>query len=265
VDLPEAVRLLALHPFRELPIPPDVEPIETGGVLLLINPFPNAQIVEPLDITPAAVAATVAETRTIARERGKTILAWWVAPEHDGLTDALESAGLVNEDTPGYESVENAMTLLEPPAGEGGDGVAVKETETYEEFVASLDVLMDAFAVPGPMRAEAIQGFPQRWESYCRPDNPGRQYIALIDGRVVGTAGAGLGGVGVNLFGGSVVEDARGRGVYRALTVARWEVAVARGTPALTVQAGRMSKPIVEKLGFRDVAGVRVYVDNLAP
>ena len=102
MDLPEAVRLLALHPFRELPTSPDVELIETGGVLLGISPFPNAQIIEPLDITPAAVAATVAATRAIARERGKTILAWWIAPEHDGLADALEAAGLVNEDTPGF-------------------------------------------------------------------------------------------------------------------------------------------------------------------
>ncbi len=265
MDLPEAARLLALHPFRELPTPPDVERIETGGVLLQINPFPNAQIIEPLDITPAAVAATVAETRAIARERGKTILAWWIAPEHDGLADALESAGLVNAATPGLEAIENAMTLLEPPAGEGGDGVAVKETETYEEFVAALYILLDAFAVPEPMRAEAIQGFPQRWETYCLPGNPGRQYIASIDGRIVGTANAALGAAGVNLFGGSVDADARGRGVYRALTVARWHAAVARGTAALTVQAGRMSKPIVEKLGFRDVAPVRVYVDNLTP
>jgi hypothetical protein len=51
---------------------------------------------------------------------------------------------------------------------------------------------------------------------------------------------------------------------YRALLVARWEAAVARGTPALTVQADRMSKPIVERLGFREVGQVRVYIDDVA-
>ena len=55
----------------------------------------------------------------------------------------------------------------------------------------------------------------------------------------------------MNLFGGSVVAEARGRGVYRALTLARWDLAVAQGTPALTIQAGRMSKPIAERLGFQ--------------
>ena len=95
------------------------------------------------------------------------------------------------------------------------------------------------------------------------PDDPSRSFTALIDGRVVGTATAFVGDAGVNLFGGSVVEDARGRGVYRALVQARWELANERGTPALTMQAGRMSKPIAERLGFEFVGQARLYVDTL--
>jgi hypothetical protein len=87
---------------------------------------------------------------------------------------------------------------------------------------------------------------------------------ASIDGRIVGTAAAGLGPAGINLFGGSVLAEARGRGVYRALTIARWELAIARGTPALTIQAGRMSKPIAERLGFRFIAAIDVYVDDFS-
>jgi hypothetical protein len=263
VDVPSAVRGLALHPFRELPTPPGVERIERDGILLSITPYPNAQIVEPLDIAPDDVGAAVETARTVARERGKSLLAWWVAPEHYYLGEQLEAVGLVNDNTPGYEAVENAMVLTEPPRGGGGEGVAVKEVETYEEYVESMHVALDAFTIPEEMRAEAEAGFPQRWEEYCHPRNPGRQYIASIAGRVVGTAGAAFGEIGVNLFGGSVAEDARGRGVYRGLTVARWAAAVERGTPALTVQAGRMSKPIVEKLGFVEVGQVRVYVDDI--
>ena len=48
-----------------------------------------------------------------------------------------------------------------------------------------------------------------------------------------------------------------------ALLRERWEVAVERGTPALTVQAGRMSRPICERAGFEFVAPVRVFVDKL--
>ena len=67
----------------------------------------------------------------------------------------------------------------------------------------------------------------------------------------------------MNLFGGAVLEQARGLGVYKALVRARWEAAVARGTPALTVQAGQMSKPILVKLGFQDVGQVHLFVDTI--
>ena len=65
-----------------------------------------------------------------------------------------------------------------------------------------------------------------RYDDYRNPDNPGRGFVALIDGRVVGTSYAAFGDAGVNLFGGSVLPEARGRGVYRALVGARWEAAV---------------------------------------
>ena len=68
----------------------------------------------------------------------------------------------------------------------------------------------------------------------------------------------------VLLLGGAVLPEARGRGCYRALVQARWEDAVARGTPALVVQAGEMSRPILERLGFQQVATMRVLVDRFA-
>jgi hypothetical protein len=67
----------------------------------------------------------------------------------------------------------------------------------------------------------------------------------------------------VNLFVGAVLEEARGQGVYKALVSARWEAAVARGTPALTVQAGRMSRPILARLGFQDLGQAHLYVDTV--
>jgi hypothetical protein len=39
---------------------------------------------------------------------------------------------------------------------------------------------------------------------------------------------------------------------------------VARGTPALVVQAGAMSQPILERLGFQQVATMRVLVDRFS-
>jgi hypothetical protein len=60
-----------------------------------------------------------------------------------------------------------------------------------------------------------------------------------------------------------VLERARGRGAYRALVRARWDDAAERGTPALIVHAGRMSRPILERLGFQAVAEIDVLEDAL--
>src|SRR5947209_20427075 len=86
----------------------------------------------------------------------------------------------------------------------------------------------------------------ERFDAYSHPENPGRGFAAVADGRVVGHAYAAAADAGVNLFGGCVLEDARGRGAYRSLLRARWDFAAARRTPALTVQAGRMAMPIRE-------------------
>jgi predicted GNAT family acetyltransferase len=64
------------------------------------------------------------------------------------------------------------------------------------------------------------------------------------------------------IAGGSTHPDYRGRGCYRALVRARWNAAVTRGTPLLAVQAGAMSKPILERLGFRQIATVHALVDR---
>jgi len=53
------------------------------------------------------------------------------------------------------------------------------------------------------------------------------------------------------LFGGSTVAAYRQNGYYTALLAARLQEAQQRGVPYLTVDAGPMSLPVLEKLGFR--------------
>ena len=263
MDVPTAVRELALHPFRELRVSAGFERIERDEFLLVLNPYPAAQVVAPRGVSPSTLPSSIEAARAIARERGKPLLVWWIGPDRRDLEQSLLDAGLAHEDTPGFEAVENAMVILQAPSGQVAAGVSVKQTETYEEYVAAEEIVMAAFDYPEAMRAEVAGELPKRWDEYTTPENPGRQFIASIDGRIVGTAFAALGEAGVNLFGGAVLEEARGQGVYKALVDARWEAAVARGTPALTVQAGRMSRPILAKLGFQDLGQAHLYVDTV--
>ena len=259
----EPVRRLALHPLVELPVAPSLERIEQNGVVIVVTPFPVAQIVEPVDLALADVGAAVAAMRAIGRARGKTVLGWWITPEQDTYAPHLEALGLLNEDRAGFEAIENAMALVTAPPVSGGEDVEVRQVESFDEFAGGTRVAMEAFEMPTPAREELEAGLAKRFEEYQDPRDPSREFIALVGGRIVGTASAVAADAGVNLFGGSVLPEARGRGVYQALLRARWDFAVERGTPALTVQAGRMSTPILERLGFVQLAAVRVFVDNL--
>jgi GNAT superfamily N-acetyltransferase len=60
-------------------------------------------------------------------------------------------------------------------------------------------------------------------------------------------------------MGGVVLPALRGRGVYRALVSARLEHARSRGISLATCQAGRMSAPILERLGFETVCRFLVF------
>jgi GNAT superfamily N-acetyltransferase len=259
----EPVRRLALHPLIELPIPPSMERIEQNGVVIVVTPFPVAQMVEPLDLAPGDVKAAVAAMRAIARARGKKVLGWWITPEQDVYAGPLEALGLVNEDGAGFEAIEHAMALVACPPVSGGKDVAVRQVASFEEFAGGARVSMEAFETPTHAREELEAGLVQRFEESQDPRHPGRDFVALIEGRIVGAASAVAAAAGVNLFGGSVLPAARGHGVYQALLRARWDFAVARGTPALTVQAGRMSTPILERFGFVQLAAVRVFIDKL--
>ena len=142
------------------------------------------------------------------------------------------------------------------------EAVEFSAVESFEAFAASQRVNAEAFEFPQELRDQAEAELDARYAEHTTAGNPVRIFNALIEGEVVGTAVAVLGPAGVNMFGGSVLPSARGRGVYRALTQARWDLAAANDTPALTIQAGRMSRPIVERLGFQLVGTITVYVDE---
>ena len=264
VEIPESVRLQALHPFRELPTPPGFQKLERDAFLRLPSPTADGSADRAAGARREDVEAAVEEARALVRGHGRTLLIWLLGPGDESLGVRLEQLGLVHADSPGFESIENAMALVEPPAGSVASDVTVEEVDSFESFCAAQRLSSAVFEFTAEMREQLEEGLAARYAEFTTPGSPMRQFNAIVEGRVVGTAAAAVGGAGVNLFGGSVLPDARGRGVYRALTQARWELAVALGTPALTIQAGRMSRPIAERLGFVFIAALRVYVDDFS-
>ena len=75
--------------------------------------------------------------------------------------------------------------------------------------------------------------------------------VAYDAGRAVGSGGVSIEAGDVRLWGGGVLEDARGRGVYRALLAERLAEGVRRGA-GLAIVKGRVetSGPILRRAGF---------------
>ena len=188
------------------------------------------------------------EIHGILRARGRTACTWEVGSSATpvDLVDRLLALGLVDDDpTP----LAVGMVLTEAPA-QGPVDVEVRRAETDTEHLASARIAAVAFGMPEPTEA--------------RPDGDPNNvvYLAYVDGEPVARASAAFGEHAVSLFGGSTLPEARGRGAYRALVAARWADAVARGTPVLVTQAGPMSRPILARLGFREVCEIRILLDE---
>lgn len=182
------------------------------------------------------------------RAKGRTGCTWEVGTHAtpSGLVDRLLALGLIDDEpTP----LAVGMVLTAAPAQAAPD-VEVRRVESYEEQLAASQIAAVAFGGPVPT------------EVTLQHDPNNVIYLAYVDGEPAARASGSFSEHGVTLFGGATLPKARGRGAYRALVAARWEDAVARGTPVLVTQASPMSRPILAQLGFRAVCEIRILLDT---
>ena len=192
-----------------------------------------------------------AEIHEILRRRGRSGLTWEVGT-HATPTDLAErllALGVVDDEpTP----LAVGMVLTEPPAAPPAH-VEVRRAETPGDRLASATIAAVVFGGRLPTEPPPPSD-----------DADNVVYLALVEGRPVARASASFGKRAVSLFGGSTLPEARGHGAYQALVAARWQDAVARGTPVLVTQASPMSRPILARLGFREVCEIRILLDRFA-
>ena len=264
--IPEAVRHAALFPELDLLEPPPGHPVRRvwgdDYVITFIGPYALVAVrAFPAD----AVEPRVAEIRMLVAREGFQRSVWSVAEEAapPGLAARLSDLGVAPaQEVPGWESRAALMLLLaEPPPGPCD--VEARPARSFEEFLAGAGVGGDASDMSEHDRRVFEAQERERWE-WAQRWPALRRFVALIDGEVIGCAAVFFGEHAVYLMGGSVRAEMRGRGAYRALVRARWDAAVERGTPALTVSAGAMSWPILERLGFVTVGFADGLSDTLA-
>ena len=209
--------------------------------------------VQRIRLQPDEVDDAVEAARSLMRVTGSPASSWWLS-EHStpaNLEEELLRRGMSIVDG---DYLIDGLALTTPPPP-GPPDVVARPVANTAEFVEAVRLQFEAFAPPHARRrseAEIVEEYEQG-----RGDTSSVLYAAWLEGRLVGAGRGFFSPRGVLLAGGSTLPAARGRGAYRALVRARWDDAVARGTPALAVQAGSMSAPILYGLGFEQLCQFR--------
>jgi hypothetical protein len=249
------LREVAEYPNSFGPLAPGDERIDTGRYTLCIGTGTKWNTVQRQRFPLEEVDAVIAEVRATLRERGRSQTQWEVGSSAPaGLVDALLGRGVVPDKEP--YAVALVLTDEPPPVAEG---LSARRVESFEEYADANAVQWEAFEMPEDDVAEARELLPRRYRETVNV-----MHAVWLDGEIVCAGTSAPTAHGLLLYGGATVPRARGRGAYKALNRARWDDAVARGTPALITQGGSMSRPILEKLGFERVGEVHMLLDKFA-
>jgi hypothetical protein len=202
--------------------------------------------VERIRLREDELPEAIADVDAFMHESATGRASWWLTERSTPGEEAFLAAGLQRVEA---DYLHAAMVLTaEPP---GVEGIDVRKVATPEEYAEARRLSLAAFANPH-QRNPSDEDLAAEWGRKTDPT-----FAAWLDGRMAATGRAIYTRAGGYLMGGSTAEWARGRGAYRAVVRARWDEAVRRGTPALAVGAGPMSRPILERLGFEQVLQFR--------
>jgi GNAT superfamily N-acetyltransferase len=263
VRTPDAILQFAEEPDPELPEPwlPGRRIIRPNFSLAL-SPAPTHSSASRVRTTADELDGTIAEVRAILRASGFVACAWHVGPSSRplGLAKLLAERGFVPAARPPFEPHYTAMALTRPPpVAPPAPGVEARRVQCYEEYVDALRAGLTALGETEEAIAKWVATAQAGWNHETRVAR--MTHIAFADGVVAGLGLVNYGPAAVLCAGGAVLPPFRGRGVYRALVASRWRAAVEMGKPALTVHAGAMSRPILERCGFEEVCGVDLLLD----
>jgi predicted N-acetyltransferase YhbS len=212
--------------------------------------------VEGIRLRDGEASDAVAEVRELLAPLGTRVGSWWLSERATpvDVEEQLLDAGL---QLLADDYLLDGLLVTTPPP-EGPPEVEVRMAATAEEWAAIRELQDGVFDNPPERRSTREQLLAEFGRSEAA------LFGAWLDGELVGAGAATPSSRGMLLWGGSVREDARGRGCYRALVRARWDEAVRRGTPALTVSANDQSGPALHRLGFEKVLGFRRLEDVLS-
>lgn len=251
---PEAIRALYDEDERQNAAPPGMRREHEGGVTRLIHVAePRAKCFIPHSALDARTAeAAIAREVAYFAALGRTVE--WKLYDYDQPVDLglrLARQGFA----PGEVDTILALALADAPTS-----LTAVETAAVRR-VAGPDDLEAVRRVLAEVWDKDFDWFKPRM-SRLMAAGYALVYLAELDGETAAASWLLLepGSRFAGLWGGSTRAAFRGRGLYRAMLAARAREAAARGRLFLTIDAGEMSRPIVERQGFAVIATAQEYV-----
>ncbi len=169
------------------------------------------------------------------------------------LQDRLLANGfaLDPDEMPGMAAPLDALPSVELPAG-----ATIELVRDATAFRAWLDVMVAGFGMPGQIgdafMAFATLGFGA--------ELPMRSFLARLDGRPVATALGVFAGGGLVITNVATLEDVRGRGLGRAVTLAAMHAGAEVGATVAVLQSTEMGLGVYGRLGFEAFGRYRVLL-----
>jgi GNAT superfamily N-acetyltransferase len=228
-------------------IPDFAETVETDEYLIVRFPDYFDHPLEVMRFTPRRpLEPAVAGVLARAREFGRPEVHWMIRLDSPpGVAELLAGLGGKVDETLDVLALDVSHGGPELPAPSRAVDVRwATDIETVRDG-ARVDVAVFGGSMPPDDRLAATA------EQNSIPGADGSTLVAYIDGTPVGAGGVTLADGVARLWGGGVLESARGQGVYRAVLGARLDFAVARGASMALVK-GRVetSGPILRRAGF---------------
>lgn len=202
-----------------------------------------------------------------AQRSGRPVLRWWTrsTSRPEDTAERLLAAGFRRVevldvfalDLGAPDAVPRLSARLDPPAD-----IEVRAVTDMAGLRSAARVAAEAFAEPPPTEAQMSEALDQVLEDRRTGRWRSRWWVTSYQGHPVGTGGATLVGTSARLWNGCVVPEARSRGVYRALLLARACDAAAAGASTVLVK-GRVatSGPVLRRAGF-EVCGQEVCYER---
>jgi hypothetical protein len=219
-----------------------------GGEGFVTYPYLDGTDAEP-------VAQVVTQALDHFRDDPRITRVEWKTRGHDrapGLHEALLHNGFQPQEPESIMIGRAALLDVDAPLPEGVSLRQVKEENDVRAMAAMQDMIFDGTDADGLaqtlLRRLTLGDAMELW-------------VAEAEGQIVGAgrlepvAGTEFAGI----WGGAIVEEWRGRGIYRALTAARARSALAAGKTLIHSDSTAYSRPILERSGFLKVSTTTPY------